>query len=216
MPARVVLVRQPPGGPSDRTLGAVLQRASGQAGETLLFLHGDAVDRATGREPVRISESVSVAVCQSSWARRYARRPVPAPARTATLAGLLEALEQAPHLICLGIGGESSGPPTPRPAEPLLIEIGFEPRDARGRREALDIALAVAALGLDGRVLFSGPGYNHVLTEDARAWAQLTDFELLELVWTAPPSLEARVPVQRIDADRAARLRAKAGRHLLL
>ncbi|MGB0513920.1 MAG: hypothetical protein ACPGJE_03665 [Wenzhouxiangellaceae bacterium] len=77
-------------------------------------------------------------------------------------------------------------------------------------------ALAVAALGLDGRVLFSGPGYNHLLTEDARAWAQLTDFELLELVWTAPPTLEAGVPVRWIDANRAADLRARAGRHVLL
>ena len=138
------------------------------------------------------------------------------PNRVATLAGLLDALEQAPRLFCLGRGGESSGPPTPRPAEPLLIEIGFEAADARERREALEVALAVAALGLDGRVLFSGPGYNHLLTEDARTWAQLIDFELLELVWTAPASLQARVPVGRIDAERAARLRADAGRHILL
>ena len=79
MPARVVLDRQPPGGLSDRALQGVLERLRDEPGETLLFLHGDAVERASDRGGVSLPAAVSVAVCQSSWTRRHARKPVPEP-----------------------------------------------------------------------------------------------------------------------------------------
>jgi hypothetical protein len=110
------------------------------------------------------------------------------------------ALDEARSYLVWGCGGTRQwhGEASVRPA--WLLELASSPRDERDRIETLEFVLGAAALGLDARVLFRGPGYNHLLTDAARGWAQLSDFDLLELICEAPEAVELRAAARRVDA----------------
>ncbi len=184
------------------------------AGATL-FLHGDGVVLA---EPGRLPElpgASRLEVCAASWRRRYTHAPDPR-FRSSSLILMYQALDRAERYRVLGRGGISTWCSATGPAPGWLLEITSPPADARDRAETLEFVLGAAAFGLDARVLIRRPGYNHLLTDTARGWAQLSDFDLLELICELPAERVLEVPVRRVDADAVAALDAVALRRLVL
>jgi len=200
---RVILCRRAPGPDLERSLDA-------DTAPTLLFLHADAVARA--RAPLA-ARHVTALACATSWDRRGGGELAPG-FRAGTLGGLFEALDEARELLVFGRHGavRQSLPKGPRR---WLIEIVDAPGGARERREVLEVALAAAAMELDARVLFRGFGYNHLLTDAARGWKQLTDFKLLDLFAEVPDAGGAAImppdgpAATCVDAAAAARLRVE-------
>jgi len=163
-----------------------------------LFLHGDGVVLA---EPGRLPDLVGapqLEVCAASWRRRYAGPSDPRFC-SSSLTLMYQALDRADDYRIWGCGGASSWHRGDGPAPGWLLEVVTCPVDARDRTETLEFVLGAAAFGLDARVLIRGPGYNHLLTDAARGWAQLSDFDLLELICQAPDDVALKVPARRID-----------------
>jgi len=223
----IALVRQPPESIPSGSLIARLEPPVGRATASLVFAHGDGVAhfaRARDEWAGLAAHGAELVACATSWRRRR-DRPPPGQFESGSLMRLFTALDDAPGVECFGLGGCSICPagrcPGRGSAPPLLIEIAFAPVSARARTEALEIALGAAALELDARVLFSGPGLFHLRGGDdpgaARGWRQISDHRLLELVAeSACADTGLAVPVSTIDSDKAAQIRDRAATMLLL
>lgn len=206
----VVVVRALP----DPGITNSLQRCLDGPG-TRLFLHGDGVALAEpGRLPV-LAGSPGLEVCATSWRRRYADAP-DSRFRSAGLASMYSALDAAQRYRVWGHGGASEWRQESGVPPGWLLELASFPRDARDRTETLEFVLGAAALDLDARVLFRGPGYNYLLTDAARGWAQLSDFNLLELICEAPEAVQLRVAARRVDSEQVESLRDAGLRRLVL
>ncbi|MFU8876885.1 MAG: hypothetical protein ACNA7E_01985 [Wenzhouxiangellaceae bacterium] len=101
-------------------------------------------------------------------------------ARRGTLVEFFDRLDRAASVHCVGLGGTSATRHSP--GMRLCIEIGFAPADDCQQREALEFALAAAALELDAEVRFTGPGCEHLTATGARGWQQFLDHDLLPLI----------------------------------
>lgn len=180
-----------------------------------LFLHGDGVALAEpGRLPA-LAGSPDLEVCATSWRRRYADAP-DSRFRCAGLASMYPALDATGSYLVRGCGGTSQWHRDTGLPPSWLLEVASSPGDERDRTETLEFVLGAAALGLDARVLFRGPGYNHLLTDAGRGWAQLSDFDLLELICEAPEAVELRAAARRVDAHEVESLLGAGLRRLVL
>lgn len=212
----IALVRTPA---PKKEIRAAMAAGAVRAGQALVFLHGDGVEL-TGAGAFDGRDRVDAVVCSTSWQRRHAGTPPP-PWRCASLVSLFDRLERARRVDCfgrgpwlctgpkIGTGADRAGAQASDPY--LLIEIAFAPEGGNDPVEALEFALAAAALELDARVLFSGPGRAHLTGAGARGWRQLVDFGLLELAAEGPGGQEPEIPVQRLDQTAARQWRSGAG-----
>jgi predicted peroxiredoxin len=188
----------------------------------LVFFHGDGVEAASdpGIGWPESNPRVDWCVCRTSLERRSSSDGLPPLFRVATLVTFYQAVLSARRVESLGLGGRICCRPEQnggKCSNQLLLEIGFAPSDQRQRREALEMALGAAALELDASVLFHGNGLEHLAGNAARAWAQITDFGLLEMYAEAPERLSGpEIAVQTVDAARVADLRARAATILIL
>jgi len=203
--ATVLLIRRPD------ELPEVASMAGG-----FVFLHGDGVDAAAtlARQLGRYVPG-EWRVCRTSWQRRYADAPVPAPFRVTTLVDLFERLARPGRLVCHGRGGSAKGSIVP--GGRLVIDVAHAPESDLDRRETLEIALAAAALERNAAVVFGASGAAHLESAKGRGWRQLVDFGLLEL-WLEPCSSHALpfAGIKPADAAAATRLRREAAARLLL
>ncbi|MFN2333805.1 MAG: hypothetical protein ABR550_05200 [Wenzhouxiangellaceae bacterium] len=222
---RLALVRCRPGSDACDRLSDWLSSPSQDDSGRRLFLHGDGVEYAGDVWRSKIADlagpRTELEVCRTSWHRRYAEPPRP-PFRQASLGRLCRAVREGVDIECFGlIACESAGgrvaPSTDQHARrgsyELLVEIGFAPAGRFKAIEALEFALAAAALELDARVRFFGPGLEHLARVDGRGWCQITDYRLLGLY--ADRSARAVVqeptaPVIWLDPSELARLRTDA------
>lgn len=218
----IVLIRRNLSLEAAAALRAELSEAVHGHDSPMVFLHGEGVEHmAAAAQDPEISR-VDWCVCRTSLARRSATGALPPPFRMATLVTFFQAALSAGRVDSLGLGGRRWGKPvsvaTQSEASPrLLLEIGFAPIDQRQHRETLEMALGAAALELDAAILFKGKGLAHLVGDAARGWSQITDFDLLGMHVEDPAGhFRPDVPVQRVDADGAARLRAGAATTLIL
>lgn len=191
-----------------------------------VFFHGDGTGlaRACLAEADRrgLAAGAEWSVCRTSWSRRFAGGPPDAPLGASGLVALFDGLSGATRVDSFGVGGSlcsrrPAGNPGADAAFAVLLEIGFAPTTGLQRTEALEMALAAAALEIDALVLFCAGGLEHLAGDAARGWRQITDFDLLELV--AESDRRDRpfaVPARRVESAEAARLRARAATILLL
>jgi len=190
----------------------------------LVFFHGDGVEAVSdgGFDWPESDPDVDWCVCRTSLERRSASNGLPSSFRVATLVTFYQAVLCASRVDSLGLGGRSccrreQRKRTQGASNHLLLEIGFAPDEQRQRRETLEMALGAAALELDASVLFRDSGLAHLAGGAARGWAQITDFGLLGMYAEAPArSSGAEIPVQTVNAARAADLRAHAATILIL
>lgn len=180
-----------------------------------LFLHGNAVALAEpGRMPT-VNTGAALEVCATSWRRRYAGVPDPRFS-LGSLASMYHVLASADAYRVWGEGGLSGWRRTAGRAADWLFEIVHAPCNERDRVETLEFVLAAAALDLEARVLFRDSGYNHLLTDAARGWAQLSDFDLMELIAEVPEGAIVGVPVSCIDATGLDAARGPDARRIVL
>lgn len=170
-----------------------------------IFLHGDGVEYAATESGMSALNSTfpcdEIIVCASSWRRRMAATKPAGQARAGTLMEFFDRLDRAGGVCCIGLGGHSMTRHDPDSG--LCIQIGFAPATDRQHLEALEFALAAAAIELDAEVRFIGPGCEHLAGERARGWRQFIDHDLMPLIVDsgagrdAPPA-ELPVRVQPI------------------
>jgi len=187
----------------------------------LVFLHGQAVCLARDplwSEALRHASGAWVGmVCRSAWQRRFEQEPVPGPWISGGLLQLFDALTKAAEWRVFGSGGASAGQREAAGSGAWLIEIRHAVEDAREARETLEVALAAAALELDCAVLFDARGLTHLRAPYARAWRQISDYQMLRLVTPrAAPTIRAEVEVEPLARDAIQRLADLASIRLLL
>lgn len=220
----IVLIRRKPSPETAAVLMRDLREAVELHGSTMVFFHGDGVDASREAASGWPEEDTRIdwRVCRTSLERRAASAEAASRLRTATLVTFYHGLLSARRVDSVGAGGyfccrPESDDRSAKASSRILLEVGFAPADRRQRRETLEMALGAAALELDAAVLFHGGGVAHLVGEGARAWAQITDFDLLGIyVEAAALSPETEIDVRTVDAAQAADLRTGAATILIL
>ncbi|MDT8408656.1 MAG: hypothetical protein RQ741_03555 [Wenzhouxiangellaceae bacterium] len=200
---------------------ALTDRRHGQAGGDIHDrFNADRADAQREKDPAAPPRGDSqLLVCNTSWRRRHEVAPL-APFVPTSLVALFSALDRPVCAQGFGLGAAPSGSihgsalerRVPERQRGLLIEVGFAPTGRHDRIETLELALGAAALELDARVLFHGPGRSHLEGSQASAWRQLTDFGFIDLLADGSAvETDSGARVQCLEASEVEHLRTQAG-----